>query len=141
MNNQQIGLSGVGVTSAAVGATPTAIAVIGPFPSEGAWVVTGTVTGTGLGGTGGGRKSVSYAPMFQGYSTSNVATGTDTYASSVAAPPMQVQPQDGGAGVSFHILQPSLSYSGNQAQLMVTGLAGIAINWSFNLRLDKIALP
>jgi hypothetical protein len=141
----KIPVQGLAVTT---DATLTRIAVFGPIPTEGAWNITGAVTATGLGGSGGSRKSVTYWPNFNGISTGGAAVENDTYCTqpagtvpTAALPGMVVQPQDAGAGQGFAIAQPKLTITNNTIEMEVAGIAETTVNWVFNLDLKILSLP
>jgi hypothetical protein len=139
MMNQSTPVIGVAVT------TDTAlhrVAAIGPLPTDGAFSITGTVTGVGT-GTLGERGAVTHYVQFAGFSTAGVATVTSSNGSVVTAPPMAVQPQDGGVALGLVIPVPVLIATGNTLELEVQGPTGTAatVNWGINLVLNTLSLP
>lgn len=115
-------------------ATPTSSIVIPLLPPQGSWVITGIVQGMRADGLHG---PVTFFPRFTGSCAKGVATPNNTGK-------IPTQPVDGGGGQGFQPGGLSLvgaDERGPQMEIALTGVAGVAIFWAWELDVVVMSLP
>jgi hypothetical protein len=114
------------------GATPTRAIAIPLLPAHGSWVITGTVQAVRADGVPG---AVTFFPTFTGVCDRGLATLNNTDA-------VPTEPGDGGLEQGFHpggLSVVGADASGLQIEIALTGVAGVAISWAWELEVMLFA--
>ena len=131
MNVAKRHIEGATTIPAAAGATATRSIVIPLLPARGSWVITGTVQALRADAA---FPPVTFFPQFTGMCVDGVATLNSTGA-------IPTQPVDGGDDQRFEPGGLTLVGSGQGVQLEITltGVAGVAVIWVWDLDVTILA--
>lgn len=131
MNVAKRHIEGATTIPAAAGATATRSIMIPLLPTRGSWVITGTVQAL--------RADAAFPPVtFFPQLTGMCVDGITTLNSTGAIP---TQPIDGGEAQRFEPGGLTLvgSDQGLQLEIALTGVAGVAIVWAWDLEVSILA--
>jgi hypothetical protein len=131
MNVTKRHIEGATTIPATAGATATRSIVIPLLPARGAWVITGTVQALCADAA---FPPVTFFPQFTGRCVDGIATLNSTGA-------IPTQPVDGGEDQGFQPGGLALvgSDRGLQLEIALTGVAGVAVIWAWDLDVSILA--
>ena len=127
-------IEGMTAIPGAAGATPMSAIAIPLLPTQGSWVITGTVQAVSADGLHG---PVVFFPRFTGICAGGLAIPNSTGA-------VATEPEDGGEAQSFAPARLSLVSAEDQGvhiAIALTGMAGVAIYWAWALDITSLATP
>jgi hypothetical protein len=112
------------------GATPTGAITIPVLPKDGAWSLAGHVIAVDEASP---RSSVTFFPRFSGTCTAGVVTQNNTTK-------ISCQPSDGGRGQTWEPGGLTVTMTGQQLEIEVTGIEGKTLVWAWALDLLVVSL-
>ena len=115
---------------AVTGATATRAITIPVLPKDGAWSLSGSVIAVDEASP---RSSVTFFPRFSGACSAGVATQNNTTK-------ITSQPSDGGRTRTWEPGGLTMTITGQQLEIEVTGIEGRTLVWAWSLDLLVVSL-
>ena len=134
MNGTKMHIEGSITIGGATSGSPTRAIMIPLLPSQGAWVITGTVVAARADGRYG---PVTFFPRVTGACSDGLAIAN-------SKGQMPTEPLDGGLAQGFQPGGLSLvgaDAEGLQVEIALTGVAGVAVCWAWDLDVLLVATP